>query len=44
MIRCNWCMRVFEDEDDLAIIEADGEHFHGCPDCNTDEYLIEVDE
>lgn len=33
-IRCNNCMRLFKNEDDLAEF--------GCPTCKTDEYLMDL--
>lgn len=42
MIRCNNCMSLFKDEDDLKIIEDDGEYINACPHCETDSYLMDV--
>lgn len=43
-IRCNNCMTLFEDEEDLEIMEADGEYFRACSSCKTDGYLMDVSE
>lgn len=40
--RCNWCMRSFESDDGLEIMEDGGGWFRGCPDCGTDAYLMDV--
>lgn len=42
MIRCSNCMRVFAGDDDLTRIEEGDEWFLGCPDCKTDDYLMEM--
>ena len=39
--QCNNCMRYFESDDELEKFEEDGEIFLGCPECKTDEYLME---
>ena len=44
MIRCNNCMALFEDEDDLELIEVDGEYFTACPNCKTDGYLMDLED
>jgi len=42
MIRCNNCYRTWGSEEDLPMLQdADG-HYTGCPDCNTDGYLMDV--
>jgi hypothetical protein len=35
-------MRLFDNEDELAILEESGEFFKGCPDCKTDAYLMDL--
>lgn len=42
-IRCNHCMRYFEDENDLMEMEDNGEWIMACPDCMTDEYLMDLE-
>ena len=43
-IRCNNCMRVFDEEEDLEMIdEGEGYFFLGCPECKTDEYLMDLE-
>lgn len=41
MIRCNKCTMIFEDEEELIVVEEDGEFFKACPNCLTDEYLMD---
>lgn len=41
--RCNNCMRMFEDDDDLKLFCDNGEYYKGCPDCGTDEYLMDME-
>lgn len=41
-IRCNNCMRLFKNEDDLADLEDEDGPFMGCPTCKTDEYLMDL--
>jgi len=48
MIRCNNCMRLFEDDSELEwfddyFYDID-ETFQGCPDCETDEYLMDLND
>jgi len=45
-IRCNNCMRIFEDENELEFFESMlfyEDSFLGCPDCETDEYLMDIE-
>lgn len=42
--RCNNCMTVFEDDDELDLINMDGEWVKVCPNCQTDEYLMDLDD
>jgi len=42
-MRCNNCYRLFEDEEDLERMEDEDGAFLGCPDCKTDEYLMDLD-
>lgn len=44
MIKCNNCMIIFEDEDELIIIKENEEYFKACPHCLTDENLIDIEE
>ena len=39
--QCNNCMRYFESDDELEYFEEDGERFLGCPECKTDDYLMQ---
>ena len=42
-IRCNMCEREFDSDEDLALLlDENGEWFRGCPDCKTDEYLMDL--
>jgi hypothetical protein len=41
-IRCNNCMKVFKNEDELTVLEEDGEFYKGCGDCRTDAYLMDM--
>ena len=41
-IRCNNCSREFKNEDDLKKGKDERGHFLGCPDCVTDEYLMDL--
>lgn len=43
MCRCNNCMRVFRD-DELELFRDGDEWFKGCPNCKTDEYLMDIEE
>lgn len=43
-IRCNNCMHSFDSDDDLKILYDDGEYYKGCPFCETDDYLMDLDE
>lgn len=38
--RCNNCYTVWVK--DAPLIEENGEVFHGCPNCHTDEYLMDI--
>ena len=44
MIRCNWCMKTFTSEDDLAYMKDGDETYRGCPFCLTDEYLMDIED
>lgn len=44
MIRCNNCMAVYQSKDDLSLLWDDGEAFKGCKTCNTDMYLIDIED
>ena len=44
---CTNCERKFEDDDELELFEEyvpcePKEHFLGCPDCKTDDYLMDI--
>ena len=47
-IRCNNCGREFEEEEDLKqFVDMSGTsteitYFRGCPDCGTDDYLMDI--
>lgn len=42
MIRCNKCMTLFRDEEELAIVEEGPSEFvKGCPKCKTDGFLMD---
>ena len=41
-IRCNNCMKEFDNDEATPMITVGGETFHGCPDCKTDEYLMDI--
>lgn len=41
--RCNNCMRVFADESELILLLSGGEWYNGCPDCLTDQFLMDLD-
>ena len=47
MIRCNNCMREFENEEDLKTLtdlsKREIEYYKGCPECLTDEYLMDIE-
>ena len=40
--RCNNCMTYFESDDDLIVLDDDGEKYKGCPECKTDGYLFDL--
>lgn len=42
-IRCSNCGEEFEDEGDLMFMEDELGEFLGCPRCETDEYLMDLD-
>ena len=44
MIRCNFCMTLFDDESELQLIRDGDEWFKACPNCHTDEYLMDLQE
>lgn len=39
---CNNCMTYFESDDDLKDLEDEDGEFKGCPECNTDAYLMDL--
>lgn len=41
-VRCNNTMKEY-DEDDLIMLEDDGEYYKGCPCCQTDAYLMDLE-
>ena len=41
-IRCNMCMLLFDSEDNLEEFEDDDGPFLGCPNCETEEYLMDL--
>lgn len=43
MIRCNNCMTVFESDEDLKLMDDDGEYINACPHCETDSYLMDLE-
>lgn len=43
-IRCNMCDTYFDDDDDLELIDVDGEIIQACPKCKTDAYLMDLQE
>lgn len=52
-IECVECGKLFEDDDDLQffgihnlpeIVKDHEDSFWGCPDCKTDEYLLDLGE
>ena len=44
MIRCNFCMARFADVSELQLFRDGDEWFKGCPNCCTDEYLMDLPE
>lgn len=40
--RCNNCMTYFASDDDLINIKDEDGKFKGCPECNTDAYLMDL--
>lgn len=46
MIRCNNCMTEFDSEEDLEMVidKFDNQKVLGCPICNTDSYLMDIEE
>lgn len=42
MIRCNFCLSRFRDDTELMLLRDGDEWFWGCPDCRTDEYLMDL--
>ena len=43
MTRCTNCEKEFIDDDDLTVLDESKENFYrGCPECQTDEYLMDV--
>lgn len=43
-IRCNNCYILFENEDDLLRMEDKNGPLDACPNCKTDEYLMDKEE
>ncbi len=46
MIRCNNCWKHFESDSDLTWFDNPNnaeENFQGCPNCETDSYLMDLD-
>jgi Zn finger protein HypA/HybF involved in hydrogenase expression len=47
-IRCNNCMKHFQDEDELVILQDKTDtqisYMKACPDCETDSYLMDLEE
>lgn len=44
-IRCNNCMKHFEDDSELELLKdnkSDPESYKGCPNCKTDGYLADI--
>lgn len=44
MIRCNNCMRTFADDSELKLMPDDGDFMRACPECGTDEWLMDIDD
>ena len=43
MTRCNNCMREFDCDDDLELVELPNKDIcNGCPNCRTDAYLMDI--
>ena len=42
--RCNNCMKMFEDEEDLKFVEDLGGGVRVCPNCGTEAYLMDLEE
>ena len=49
-IRCNNCEKIFDGDEDLTqLTDLNGEgkeieYYLGCPDCKTDEYLMDIED
>lgn len=43
MIRCNNCMREYEEDDLVLMRDKGGDWMHACPDCKTDAYLMDME-
>jgi hypothetical protein len=44
-IRCTNCGREFVDDEDLILMQdTDGDWMHACPDCETDEHLMDLED
>jgi hypothetical protein len=43
MTRCNNCMKVFKNDEELEMLQDDNGFFKGCPTCKTDSFLMDVD-
>lgn len=41
--RCNKCMSYFESDDELEVIDDNGEFVKVCPNCMTEEYLMDLE-
>ena len=42
-IRCNNCMKLFIDDEQLEQLKDNEGFFKGCPVCKTDSYLMDID-
>jgi len=42
--RCTECGAEWDCDDDVPLLydAVAGEHYHGCPQCNTDAYLLDI--
>jgi len=44
-VRCNNCYwQGYEEDLPVFLDEKNKEHFHGCPNCRTDEYIMNLEE
>lgn len=45
MIRCNNCGNLFENDEELDMLkDKDNEEYLGCAMCQTDAYLMDIEE